>query len=236
MSVVSQTNKNMLFELMKSIGSENNLVINESALDNFITEKCGFFHANRFEFGNLNEVNKKIVEISYNYIMSNQPRQESKTKVVTPVLSKREAFDTGLASQESQFNEMINPKKPKDIDFTDGSKEFPIDNMVGVMNQTMADRQKELENITQKYSSNDKEKAQKWLNQSETTTKIKIEKSSNLVLDIPVHQEKRVRFEEPKKALVNNLFSKLKQKGGDDIMNKLDIIISNQEKILNALN
>ena len=235
MSVVSETNKNMLFELMKSIGSENKLVINERALDNFISEKCGFFHINRFDYGDLNDVNKKIVEISYNYIMSNQPRQTIKNTEV-PVLSKREAFDTGLASQENQFQKMINPEKPKEIDFSDGSEEFPIDNMVGVMNQTLSDRQKELETITQKYSLNDKVKAQKWLNQGETSTKIKIEKSSNLVLNIPVHQEaKRVRFEEPKKTQVTSLFSKLKQKGTDDLMNKLELIISNQEKILKAL-
>ena len=151
MSVVSQTNKNMLFELMKSIGTENKLSINEQALNTFITEKCGFFHTNRFDFGDLNEVNKKIVEISYNYIMSNQPRKTVK-KTEVPVFSKREAFDSGLASQESQFKKLINLEKPKEIDFSDGSEEFPIDNIDVVMNQTLVDRQRELETITKKYS------------------------------------------------------------------------------------
>ena len=32
------------------------------------------------------------------------------------------------------------------------------------MNQTLADRQKELESITQKYNTNSQKKAQKWLN------------------------------------------------------------------------
>ena len=259
MSVVSESNKQMLFDLLKSIGIENQLNINQSQLSNFINNKCTYFHTNRFEFdyGNdLNEVNKKIVEQGYHYIMSNQPVQ-NKSNVQSskqPQMSKREMFESGLANQEAQFKNMINPKKPKEIDFTDGSKDFPIPNLDNLMNQTLADRQKELESITQKYSSNDRAKAQQWLNREEDTPRIKIEKSSNLKLDNAITDlallpkqpqprdkiERRVRFEvndtiEPKKALTN-LFSKLKQKTpNSDIINKLDTIISNQNKIIELL-
>ena len=214
---------------------------------NFVTQKCGYFHANRFEFdfGNdLNEINKKIVEQGYNLIMSNQPRKAVKQQSQEPQMSRREMFDVGLANQEAQFKKMINPKKPKEIDFTDGGEDFPIQNLDQIMNQTLADRQRELESITQKYSSGDKEKAQKWLNREEDSTpKIKIEKTSNLKLDntIEVNRERRVRFEvneKPKPIGLNNLFSKLKQKNpvsNNDIINKLDTIISNQEKIIKLL-
>ena len=245
MSVVSQSNKQMLFDLLKSIGNDNNLVINDNQLTNFITQKCGYFHANRFEFdfGNdLNAINKKIVEQGYNLIMSNQPRtvQQNAPQQQQP-LSKREIFDAGLANQEAQFKKMINPKKPKEIDFSDGSDDFPIQNLDQIMNQTLADRQRELETITQKYSSSDKQKAQQWLNREEETPRIKIEKSSNLKLDNTIsipNTEKRVRFEvnEKPKTGLNNLFSKLKHKPqNNDIINKLDTIISNQEKILELL-
>ena len=180
MSVVSQSNKQMLFDLLKSIGNDNNFVIDDNQLMNFITQKCGYFHVNRFEFdfGNdLNEINKKIVEQGYNLIMSNQPRKApQKTQIQQQQLSKREMFDAGLASQEEQFKKMINPKKPKEIDFSDGSEDFPMQNLDQIMNQTLADRQKELETITQKYSNSDKQKAQQWLNREEDTPKIKIEK------------------------------------------------------------
>ena len=250
MSVVSQSNKQMLFDLLKSIGNENNFVIDDNQLMTFITQKCGYFHANRFEFdfGNdLNEINKKIVEQGYNLIMSNQPRKvEQKAQPQQPQqqLSNRKIFDEGLANQEAQFKKMINPKKPKEIDFSDGSEDFPMQNLGEIMNQTLADREKELETITQKYSNSEKQKAQKWLNREEDTPRIKIEKSSNLKLDNTIsisNTEKRVRFEvndtvkEPSKGLTN-LFSKLKQKTpNNDIINKLDTIISNQEKILELL-
>ena len=247
MSVASQSNKQMLFDLLKSIGNDNNFIIDDTQLMTFINEKSGYFHANRFEFDfghDLNEINKKIVEQAYNLIMSNQPRKVSQNVPTQQVkqLTKREMFDTGLASQEAHLKKMINPQKPKEIDFSDGSEDFPIQNLDQIMNQTLADRQKELETITQKYSSSDKEKAQQWLNREEDTPRIKIEKSSNIKLDNTIsindNTQKRVRFEvnEPPKKGLTNLFSKLKQKTpNSDIINKLDTIISNQEKILELL-
>ena len=246
MSVVDSKNKQMLFELLKSIGNENNFVIDDNQLLTFINQKSAYFHANRFEFdfgSDLNAINKKIVEQGYNLIMSNQPRKVSQNAPSQEIqqLSKREVFEAGLANQEEQFKKMINPKKPKEIDFSDGSEDFPIQNLDQIMNQTLADRQKELETITQKYSNSDKQKAQQWLNREEDTPRIKIEKSSNLKLDNTIsipNTEKRVRFEvnEKPKAVLNNLFSKLKQKTpNNDIINKLNTIISNQEKILELL-
>ena len=242
MSVGNESNKQMLFDLLKSIGTDNKLVINEQELYNFVNKRCDYFHVNRFEFdfGNdLNAINKKIIEQGYNLIMGNQPKKTSQNTPQVKQMSKREMFDVGLANQEAQFKKMINPKQPKKIDFADGSEDFPIQNMERVMNQTLADRERELETIKQKYSSNDKQKAQKWLNMEGDTPKIKIEQSSNIRLNntINVKPEKRVTFEVEDKVdnTLTDLFSKLKQKtpvSNDDIINKLETIISNQEKIL----
>ena len=48
MSIVSQSNKQMLFDLLKSIGNDNNFVINDNTLMRFIEEKCAYFHSNEF--------------------------------------------------------------------------------------------------------------------------------------------------------------------------------------------
>ena len=165
MSVQTDNNKQMLFELLKSIGFDNNMEINDSELYKFINEQCNYFHVNRINLGlgnNLEAMNKKIVEGGYNFIMSNQTKP--KLKVENEQLSRREVFDKNLATQESQFKQMINPKKPNKIDFSDTQEDLPIQNLDVIMNQTLADRQKELESITQKYNTVDQEKAQKWLN------------------------------------------------------------------------
>lgn len=244
MSVVSEENMSMIHELMKTIINDNNLKPVDD-LPNFIKSKCAYFHTNRFEFGSLNEINKKIVEMSYNFIMSNQsqnqPRQNVQSQgVQQQTIDKKKQFEMGLEAQKQSFDKMINPKKPKAIDFSDGSEDFPIENLDKIMNQTLADRQKELEKITQQYSQDDREKAKSWLNTKdpeENTPKIKIDNSSSVRLNntIDVSREKRVRFtinEQPTgsrntvisnnnysnktndndKSTLMNLFSKLKTK------------------------
>ena len=114
MSIVNESNKEMLLELLKSIGVENNFSINDAQLIDFINQKCSYYHTNRynFDFGrDLEEVNKKIIGESYNFIMSNQPRKQVVRQKQEPTLSKREMFEVGLASQEQQFKKRINPKK-----------------------------------------------------------------------------------------------------------------------------
>tara|TARA_B100001057_G_C22561940_1_gene837651 strand:+ start:55 stop:801 length:747 start_codon:yes stop_codon:yes gene_type:complete len=245
MSVQTDNNKQMLFELLKSIGSDNNMKINDSELYNFINGQCNYFHINRINLGlgnNLEAMNKKIVEGGYNFIMSNQTKP--KLKVENQELSRREVFDKSLATQESQFKQMINPQKPKKIDFSDKGEDLPIQNLDIIMNQTLADRQKELESITQKYNTEDQEKAQKWLNRENETPKLKIEKNTNINLDSAIKiNKKRVSFnidENKNKSNnnVSNFLSKLKQKPvikNDDIIIKLDMIISNQNEILKLL-
>ena len=219
MSVVSRENMSMIHELMKTIINDNNLKpVNE--LPNFIESKCAYFHTNRFEFGSINEINKKIVEMSYNFIMSKQskeqsPQQTPRQTVQQQTIDKKEQFETSLEAQKQSFDKMINPKKPKKIDFSDGSDDFPIENLDKIMNQTLADRQKELEKITQQYSQDDREKAKTWLNtkeSEESTPKIRIDNNSSVRLNntIDVSREKRVRFtineqqEESRNTVISN--------------------------------
>jgi len=248
MSVVADENKQMLIELMRSIIHDNKLVIPpEVNIEGFISEQCSYFHTKRFEFSNLNEINKKIVELSYNYILShnntqNKARVSDKNKLV---ISKREVFDNNLKIQQNNFKNMIQPKKPEKIDFSDGSKDFPINNLGMIMTQTLADREKELKTITRQYSSQDKEKAHQWLNQNTNSTpKLTIDKdSSNVKIDtIDVKKEKKVRFdiEEKKHSNIENLLLKLKKKPSiksdmSGIIDKLDLIIKNQNTILDIL-
>lgn len=239
MSVINTSNKQMLYELLSDIVTDNNISLtNSNVITSFIDKQCAFFHTQRFEYNSLNEINKKIIELSYNYLLSlNQNKKHPAKKSNIPT-------KTNFEEKQNNYNKLLNPDKPKEIDFTDGSDDFPIQNLDVIMNQTLADRQKELERITGKYSNN--KQAQKWLNREEETPKIKIEKNSNLKLDsvnVPYtnsqNQEKKVRFNLNNDSNnLNNLFSKLKKKKevtNYDIMENLKTIISNQEKIISLL-
>lgn len=243
MSVQTDNNKQMLFELLKSIGLDNEMKIHDSELYNFINQQCNYFHINRMDLGygnDLERMNKKVVEGGYNFIMSNQNKQTVKVENIQ--LSTREVFDKNLATQESHFKKMINPKEPNKIDFSDNQEDLPIQNLDIIMNQTLADRQKELESITQKYNTEDQEKAQKWLNRDDETPKLKIEQNTNINLDSAIKiNKKRVSFnindsDSKTNNNLTNFLSKLKPIVKDsDINSKLDIIISNQHEILKLL-
>ena len=243
MSVVSNENKEMLWDLIIDICGDNSFKINGEELKNFLDGRCGYYHGQRFEFPdfNLNDINKEIIGQCYNFILSKQQNMRtnklSNVKIEEP-LNKREIFEKNLAAKQKDFTEKINLKKPKEIDFTDGGENFPIGNLDVIMNQTLADRQRELEQITSGFSKQQQEEASKWLNNGETP-KIKILDNVGIENEI-IKTPKKVRFnvtESGEKNSVKNFLNKLKVKkeSNSDIIEKLDIIISNQEKILSML-
>ena len=254
MSVASVENKQMLLDLMATIIKENKLSYAKD-LPVFIEEKCNYFHTQRFEFGSMNTINKKIVELCYNFIMSKQEKQKITSPPTTSsTMSKRAIFNKSLELQTNNFNKLIKPKKPKEIDFADGSKDFPMDNLGVIMNQTLADREQELSQITQQYTSADKIKAEQWLTKDqETTPKIRIDGDSNITIshinvdNMP--KKRRVKFnidEKDSSGGLEGFLSKLKKKPSEqgqllsslDAMpeptkqNKINAIINNQKKIL----
>ena len=241
MSVVSNENKEMLWDLIIDICNDNSFQVNGDELKTFLDGRCGYYHGQRFEFEDydLKDINQQIIGQCYNFILSKQRRngKQNNIKIEEP-LNKREIFEKNLALKQKDFTESINLKKPKEIDFSDGGENFPIGNLDVIMNQTLADRQKELEQITSGFSKQQQEEATKWLNNGETP-KIKILDNVPIKNEI-IKPKKKVRFEEDtgEKNAVTNFFSKLKIKkeSNNDIIEKLDIIISNQEKIISLLN
>lgn len=243
-SIVSNENKEMLWELIIDICNDNSFKVNGDDLKNFLDGRCGYYHGQRFEFKdyNMNIINKEIIGQCYNYILSNQSRlsnnQPENMEKRTNKLKRENNFEEILAIKEKNFKDSINLKKPKEIDFSDGSDEFPIADLDKIMNQTLEDRQRELQQITSKFSTKEQEKATKWLNNGENP-KIKI--LDNISQNEVITPQKKVRFEIKDKKLkkpseVMNFLSKLKVKNeDDDIISKIDKIISNQEIIIKLL-
>ena len=243
-SIVSNENKEMLWELIIDICNDNSFKVNGDDLKNFLDGRCGYYHGQRFEFENydMNLINKEIIGQCYNYILSNQSRlsnnQPGNTEKRTNKLKRENNFEEILAVKEKNFKDSINLKKPKEIDFSDGSDEFPIGDLDKIMNQTLEDRQRELQQITSKFSTKEQEEATKWLNNGENP-KIKI--FDNISQNEVIIPQKKVRFEIKDRKLkkpseVMNFLSKLKVKNEDnDIISKIDKIISNQEIIIKLL-
>lgn len=79
-------------------------------------------------------------------------------------------FEKKLEQQKKEFDNAINPKKPKEVDFTYNEKETKITEMEHLIADTIARRNYEIEQI-QSANYSVIENAEEWLNSRETSVK-----------------------------------------------------------------
>ena len=113
MSVVSNENKEMLWDLIIDICNDNSFQVNGDELKTFLDGRCGYYHGQRFEFEDydLKDINQQIIGQCYNFILSKQRRngKQNNIKIEEP-LNKREIFEKNLALKQKDFTEGINLK------------------------------------------------------------------------------------------------------------------------------
>ena len=131
-----------------------------------------------------------------------------------------------LKSREEAFKSLIEKPPPPAVEFADKNQDLPSQNLDVLMNQSLADREKELQMIMNNQPDN---KAKEWLKPIETSENKK--------------EDKKVRFQEPSPDgnQMVNLLSKLKTKNennnisNDESIKLLKEILDNQREILNIL-
>ena len=184
----------------------------------------------RDSFNSLMDMNKTLIKQMTSLKLPEQPK----------LLSKSEIFQQKLSSHEKNFSEMINIKKPKEIDFSDNIED---DNSYTDMDETMIKRQEELNEIMKSYNNKD---ATNWLSSQETREKpVKLKIKENTVqinsidLDKKSSMKKQVRFAiEEKNESMKNFFGKLKKKqtnNDDSIKEDIKNILLNQKLIIEKL-
>ena len=156
MSVNTNQNKEVLFDVLTSVINENNLVVPLRTLQSQIDSQCNLYEKNKHQFKNLSEINKIILDNIYKYLLDNQTKK--KISVVNDNdLFNKNSFNNNFESAKQNFDNMIKLKKPDEINFEDQEEDaMPPENLETIMNQTLADREKELKFITQKYSDENK--------------------------------------------------------------------------------
>ena len=249
MSVNTTSNKELLFELLSSVIDENNFLVDIITLQQFIDSQCLLFEQNKKNYSGLSEINKFILDNCYKFLLENQLKQTQTLSVVddNDLFNKSNKFDKNFKMMKDNFDNMITLKKPDEINFEDDEDDaLPPENLETIMNQTLADRENELKNITQKYSDENKKQAEDWINKDS----LKQEQSTiNDNENQPVKDikpKKKVSFEEPIESF--NLFKKLKKKSEanpksirnleekvDKLITIQDIVLKQQMKILEIL-
>ena len=224
MSVISESNKGILWEVLNGMIGENNLEIQDMRnFQRFFEEKCRNYHSKRFDYKGLSDINKHIVSDCFSYLkkMSQESKlimfrefekYGNKSVVKTMQVGKR------YEDHQDNFKKLMKKKMPGEIDFSENADE-PIGNMEDVLSQTMHQREAELSNISQRYDQNG---SIKWLN-SGGVPKLKIhdEKINKINLEV-VEKKKNVKKVKFKSDLVEKI---KKQK---EIENKVRNIVDNE--------
>jgi len=214
MSVIADSNKHMLWDVLKGLVSENELQVTDVAgFKEFFENKCKYYHSKRFDYDGLSEVNKQIISESFKFLKSasndnkllmfRDYEQFGNKKVVkTMSIGKR------YKEHEKNFKKMINKSTPDDIDFTEQA-DAPIMDMGNMLSMTMEKRESELNNITQQYEQGD---SLKWLN-SGGVPKLKIYNDEPEYTDSVKNNVEIIVNEKNKKPVKKVKFkSSLKQK------------------------
>ena len=238
MSIHDQSNISLLIGVLENEFSRK-AVIRETFV-NFFNNRLETYHNNRFNYKNLQDMNKNILTDCFKFISNKNTEIEKNTMVLKPppsnhgfqspsdnIRQQQKNNDGAFDSYKKQYDTMLNPKKPKEIDFSDTIEDQPIQNIDSIMNQTLEDREKELERITNTYS----EKPPDWIKPPEnnqrpenqpmkliiedtpTKSRQSILKQKKVTFDLNKTNEHPIQTEKPKESItVNKLLNKLKIK------------------------
>jgi hypothetical protein len=194
----------------------------------------------------LRTLNTEIQSLKRNLLESKNTKDEFKDEKIV-------VFDKNLENHKSSLNKLINPDKPKEIDFADETDK-PIDNneMNRILEQMQKDRNIETNNIEIKISDEKIIEPDNIMSESKNdeVPKLKIESIEELLesevvnLNEPVHKKvEELKTEGEKlKSISKLLESEYKEESKlnsniklDNISKLLNKLLINQEKIMSKL-
>ena len=257
MSIHDQNNISLLINILENEFSRE-AVVRESFV-NFFNNQLEVYHQKRFNYLNLQEMNKQLLSDCFRFISAENKEIEKNTMVLKPppsnhtfqsptdnIRQQQKNNDGEFDSYKKQYDTMLNPKKPKEIDFSDTIEDEPIQNIDSIMNQTLEDRAKELARITNTYS----DKPPDWIKPPENKQTPENQPMKLIIEDTskptqPILKQKKVTFDlnknteqpiqkEKQSLTVNNLLNKLKVKQSSN-PDDSKLLSNNMQELLNKL-
>lgn len=245
MSVIADSNKSILWDVLKGLVTENNLQVTDiDGFKAFFENKCKYYHSKRFDYNGLNDVNKQIVGECFTFLRkaSNENKlimfreyEQFGNKNVVKTMNISQRYE----EHENNFKKMIKKKQPDDVDFAEETDK-PIQNMDNMVSQTMEQRENELFNITSHYNQNN---SIKWLN-SGGVPKLKIHNdeytannSGKVFLSIEEIDKKNVESNKKKKKVKfdSNIKKEIQQSSKNKLVREKEMnsYFENMNKTIN---
>ena len=241
-------NKQLMGEMVELMIQQERVTDNKKEVMIFLNERCNY-HWEYRKSNDMNEINKNILNECYNYIRKKKENTVRKdipenkmVPIYTGIKEKNTDFDSMLNAYKQDFERVRDGNRPKAIDFSATSNDFPDSKNVDVLvSQTLKDREKELENMQKHYN---KEQAEKWLNNEATTEVPDLNGPPKLV--IHEKEEKKVRFaispETTNQIIspnIDSIIGRMKKKESSEemkeVINILKEILATQKEILSKM-
>lgn len=200
-SFTSDENTTLIWDLLNenikdrfSYNLKNN---NTPIINKFFVDTINQVNKNQHQYSNIMEMNKVTLLKCIQFIEKNiQYIKEP---------NKKDVFEIRMKKQKDEFNSLMKKNVPNKIDFTDKIDNLPVDKFA--VDQTLAERERELKQITRQYGNTD---AESWIKNGTQNDdgKIKIIEDNTDTTIQPILMDKptiakRVTFEikETKKEL-----------------------------------
>jgi hypothetical protein len=248
-------NKQMVLEIIYSMDTIINL--RSSEFQNYFNNLYNSIYEKKDSFSNTTEMNKYLLNDCYQYInkKTSQLKNIKPTYNTSPQFQKQsttietidindirhkkdDKFSLKLKSKQEEFDTLITNTVPDEIDFSDKVDESS-QNLDILMNQSLADREKELRFITNKYN---EKKTSDFLKPKDTRSDNKKAKDDDRNKNKNKNKNKKVTFniqETPKNELSNDVsafLSKLKTTEFNDMNDMNDMNNMNDMNDMNDMN
>lgn len=153
-SFTSDENTTLIWDLLneniKDRFSYNLKTNNTPIINKFFVDTINEVNKTQHQYSNIMEMNKVTLLKCIQFIEKNiQYIKEP---------NKKDVFEIRMKKQKEEFNSLMNKTIPKNIDFSDKVDNLPVDKFA--VDQTLAERERELQQITKQYSNTD---AESWI-------------------------------------------------------------------------
>jgi hypothetical protein len=226
-SINSNANKILLAQILQNhpLATVNNIQFQQ-----LITQETNRIHRQRFQFhSDLTIMNKEVIKRITGIGKQMIAQVPIKKPQLPPTAPVSKNFESRLKEQQDNFLKLVNPSKPKDIDFSDKVTE----GVIPTMDTTLLQREKELRAIMKDYKTDST--AKQWIenedvnnissNISNNTITINPEPTQPIRPDpLPVTPQKRVTFEIAEKDSSDSVsfLNKLKKKKDNTLLSIIE--------------
>jgi len=184
-----------------------------------------------------NGASQKNLEVVY--------RAEDNDRIEDIHKRRAEDFNNKIQEQQTNMNELLQPKKPKEVSFADTNDDKPLGgDMDRLIQDMLTSRERELETIVATQS--EIYDAKKWIGTSETTEKERpiIEKPiiEKPIIEKPIIEKPIIDNENITSSIImpynndNDIMSKFKKKDPyKEVMDEIKALKRNQDKMMTLL-